>query len=98
MNNSVFGKTMENVRNYVDVKLVTNEKQARKLICKPNFRHHNIFCENLAAIHMGKTKVVLNKPINLGITVLDLSKTLMYKFHYEYIKPMYGDRAKAFIH
>ena len=45
-----------------------------------------------------KTKVVLNKPINLGITVLDLSKTLMYKFHYEYIKPMYGDRAKAFIH
>ena len=53
MINSVFGKTMENVRNYVDVKLVTNEKQARKLICKPNFRHHNIFCENLAAIHIG---------------------------------------------
>ena len=72
MNNSVFGKTIENVRNYVDVKLVTNEKQARKLICKPNFRHHNIFCEksNFAAIHMDKTKVLLNKPVYVGMQYL----------------------------
>ena len=94
MNNSVFEKTIENVKNYVNDELVTNEKQARKLICKPNFVHRNIFCDNLSAIHMGKTKVVLNNPIYVGMAVLDLSKTLMYKFHYEYIKAIYGDRAK----
>ena len=94
INNSVFGKTIENVRNYIDVKLVTNEKQTRKLICKPNFLHSNKLCDNLVAIHMGKTKVVSNKLIYVGMTVLDLSKMLMYKFHYEYIKPMNGGRAK----
>ena len=94
MNNSAFGKTMENIRNRVDIKLVNNKKQAEKLSAKPNFNHCNIFSEDLAAIHMKKTKLVFNKPVYLGMCILDLSKTLMYDFHYNYIKQKYGDKAK----
>ena len=94
MNNSVFGKTMENIRNRVDIKLVTNEKDAKKLISKPNYQHRTIFCENLVAIHMKKTKLVFNKPVYLGMCILDLSKTIMYDFHYNYIKPKYEEKAK----
>ncbi|XP_020608918.1 uncharacterized protein LOC110047502 [Orbicella faveolata] len=94
MNNSVFGKTMENIRNRVDVRLVTTESQAKKLICKPNYQHHTIFSENLVAVHMKKTRIYLNKPVYLGMSILDLSKTLMYDFHYNYIKPKYGENAK----
>ena len=94
MNNSVFGKTMENIRNRVDIKLVNDEKQAEKLSAKPNFNHCNIFSEDLVAIHMKKTKLVFNKPVYLGMCILDLSKTLMYDFHYNYIKRKYGDKAK----
>ena len=93
MNNSVFGKTMENIRNRVDIKLITNEKEAKKLISKPNFHHRTIFTENLIAVHMKKTKVYYNKPIYLGMCILDLSKTLMYDFHYNYIKKKYGEGA-----
>ena len=94
MNNSVFGKTMENVRKRVDVRLVTNKKDAKKLISQPNYKHRTIFCENLVAIHMKKTKLVFNKPVYLGMCILDLSKTIMYNFHYNYIKPKYGEMAK----
>ena len=94
MNNSVFGKTMENIRKRVDVRLVTNKKDAKKLISKPNYKHRTIFCENLVAIHMKKTKLVFNKPVYLGMCILDLSKTIMYNFHYNYIKPKYGEMAK----
>ena len=94
MNNSVFGKTMENIRSRVDIRLVTNEDQARKLISKPNFQHRTIFCENLAAIHMKKTRLLFNKPVYLGMCILDLSKTLMYDFHYNYIKQKYGENAE----
>ena len=94
MNNSVFGKTMENIRNRVDIKLVNNKKQAEKLSAKPNFNHCNIFNEDLVAIHMKKTKLAFNKPVYLGMCILDLSKTLMYDFHYNYIKQKYGDKAK----
>ena len=94
MNNSVFGKTMENIRNRVDIKLVNNKKQAEKLSAKPNFNHCNIFSEDLVAIHMKKTKLVFNKPVYLGMSILDLSKTLMYDYHYNYIKRKYGDKAK----
>ena len=93
MNNSVFGKTMENVRNRVNVKLVTNEKALNKLVKKSNFRSVNIFHENLIAVHMEKTTVKLNKPIQIGMSILDLSKTLMYRFHYDYVKPKWGDKA-----
>ena len=81
MNNSVFGKTMKNIRNRVNIKLVNNKKQAEKLSAKPNFKHCNIFCEGLVAKHMKKTKLKFNKPVYLGICILNLSKTLIYDFH-----------------
>ena len=94
MKNSVFSKTMENFRNRVDIKLVNNKKQAEKLSAKPNFNHCNIFSEDLVAIHMKKTKLVFHKPVYLGMCILDLIKTLMYYFHYNYVKQKYGDKAK----
>ena len=97
MNNSVFGKTMENIRKRVNIKLVTNKEKGEKLSAKPNFNHCNIFCENLIAIHMKKTKLLFNKPVYLGMCILDLSKTLMYDFHYNYIKPKYGGKAKLLL-
>ena len=93
MNNSVFGKTMENIRNRKDIHLVTSKKKALKLIAKPNFKHRTIFTENLVAVHMGKTKLVFDKPIYVGMSILDVSKTLMYDFHYNYIKKKYGENA-----
>ena len=97
MNNSVFGKTMENIRNRLHIKLVNNKKQAEKLSAKPNFKHCNIFSEDLVAIHMKKTKLDFDKPVYLGMCILDLSKTLMYDFHYNYIKQKYGDKAKLLL-
>ena len=94
MNNSVLGKTMENIRNRVDITLVNDEKRAEKLSAKPNFNHCNIFSENLVAIHTEKTELKFDKPIYLGISILDISKTLMYDFHYNYIKRKYEDKAK----
>ena len=93
-NNSVFGKTMENIRNRVNVKLVNTKEQLRKLVSKPNFKSRNIFNENLVSVHMKKTSLTMNKPVYLGMCILDLSKTLMFDFHYNYIKPKYGDKAK----
>ena len=75
MNNSVFGKTMENIRNRVDVRLVTEEKILEKLVKKPNFERVNIFTKDLVAVHMKKTTIKLNKPIYQGMSILDLSKT-----------------------
>src|SRR5688572_7080243 len=94
MNNSVFGKTRECIENRVDVRLVCDEKEAIKLTAKPNYDTRTIFDENLIAIHMKKTKLYYNKPIYLGMCILELSKTLVYDFHYNYIKSKYGDRAK----
>ena len=93
MNNSVFGKTMENIRNRVDIRLVTKEEQLEKLVKKPNFDRINIFSEDLVAVHMKKTTIQLNKPIYSGMSILDLSKTLMYDFHHNYIKKKYGKNA-----
>jgi hypothetical protein len=94
MSNSTFGKTMENIEKRVDIRLVTSEKEALKLSAKVNYDRCTIFDENLVAIHMRKTKLVYDKPIYLGMSILDLSKTLMYDFHYNYIKNMYADKAK----
>ncbi len=74
---------MENVRNRVNVKLVTDKESLNKLVKKPNFEKVTEFDENLVAVHMKKTVVKLDKPIYLGMSILDLSKTLMYRFHYE---------------
>ena len=96
MNNAVFGKTMENIRNRADIELVDNKEKAKtiRLAAKPNFRHCTIFDENLVAIHMKKINLTFNKPVYLGMCILDLSKTLMYDFHYNYIKKKYGSKAK----
>ena len=93
MNNSVFGKTMENVRNHQDVKLVHNPKQFKKLTAKLNFKSFKIFTEDLTAVHMAKQDILLNKPTYVGMAILDISKTFMYKFHYNHIKSTYGSRA-----
>ena len=94
MNNSVFGKTMENIQKHVDVRLITTKKEALKLSRKPNYERNTIFDEKLIAVHMKRTKLFYNKPVYLGMCILDLSKTLMFQHHYDYIKPMYEDKAK----
>ena len=94
MNNSVFGKTMENIRNRVNVKLVNTEERLKKLSAEPNYKSCKIFNENLISVHMKKTSLTMNKPVYLGMCILDLSKTIMYDFHYNYIKPKYGAKAK----
>ena len=94
MNNSVFGKTMENIRKREDIKLVTNEKQLSKLTSKPTFINSKIFNENLVAVHKIKESLTLNRPAYVGMCILDLSKTLMYDFHYNFVKNKYGNKAK----
>ena len=94
MNNSVFEKTMENVRKHRDIKLITTEKRRIKLVSKPNYHTAKQFSENLIAIEMKKAKVKMNKPLYLGMSILDISKTLMYEFWYDYVKPKYNDKAK----
>ena len=94
MNNSMFGKTMENVRNHRDIKLVTTNAKRRKYASEPNFMTSKCFSEDLMAIEMRKTKLMMNKPVYLGQAILDISKTLMYEFYYDYIKPKYGDKVK----
>ena len=94
MNNSVFGKTMENIRKRVDVRLVTSKEKLLKLASKPTYVSSKIFNENLVAVHKIKETLTLNRPAYVGMCILDLSKTLMYDFHYNYIKNKYGDKAK----
>ena len=94
MNNSVFVKTIENIRKRQNVILVDDRKKALKFTSKPNFDRATIFDEHLVAVHMKKTEVYFNKPIYVGQAVLDLSKTLMFKFHYNFIRKKYGDKAE----
>ena len=94
MNNSVFGKTMENIRKRVDVRLVTDENKLLKLASKPTYVSSKIFNENLVAVHKIKETLTLNRPAYVGMCILDLSKTLMYNFHYSHIKKNHGDKAK----
>ena len=94
MNNSVFGKTMENIRKRVDVRLVTSKEKLSKLASKPTYVSSKIFNENLVAVHKIKETLTLNRPAYVGMCILDRSKTLMYDFHYNYIKQKYGDKAK----
>ena len=94
MNNSVFGKTMENVRNHRDIKIVTTNKQRNKYASEPNYHTTKRISKNLLIMEMKKTEVKMNKPIYLGQAILDISKTLMYEFWYDYIKLKYGDKAR----
>ena len=97
MNNSVFGKTPENIRNRVDIRLISSDKVAQKLAAKPNYDRCTIFDENLIAVHIMMTKRYFSKPVCLGMSILDLSKSLRYDFHYNYIKTTYGDKAKLLL-
>ena len=94
MNNAVFGKTMEKVRKHRDIKLVTTDMRRNLLVSEPNYHTAKWFSENLLAIEMKKTKVKMNKPVYLGLSMLEISKTLMYEFWYDYMQPKYGDNVK----
>ena len=94
MNNAVFGKTMENIRKRVNVKLITDEKKLIRYMSRPTYVGSKIFTENLVAVHSLKEKLTLDKPIYVGFTILDISKTLMYDFHYGFIKNKYGNKAR----
>ena len=94
MNNSVFGKTMESIRKHRDINLVTTDKKRSKLVSEPNYHTINLISEDLSIIEMKKTKVKMNKSIYLGLSILGISKTLMYEFWYDYMKPKYNDNVK----
>ena len=94
MNNSFFGKTMENVRGHRDVKLIVTEERRKKLVSEPNYDSYKQFSNDLMSIEMRKTEVLMDKPIAVGQAILDISKTLMYEFWYDYLKPKYQDKLK----
>ena len=90
MNNAVFENIMESVRKYRDIKLVSIEKTRNYLASEPNYHTAKFFTENLLAIEMKKTQILMNKPVYLGLSILDLSKNMMYEFWYDFLKPKYG--------
>ena len=94
MNNAVFGKTMESIRKHRDIKIITTDKKRNELVSEPNYHTMNYISEDLSIIEMNKMKVKMNKPIYLGLSILDISKILMYKFWYDYMKPKYNDNVK----
>ena len=94
MNNSVFGKAMENIRKHRDIKLVTTDKRRSKLASEPNYQTINLISEDLSITEMKKTKIKMNKPIYLGLSILEINKILMYEFWYDYMKPKYNDNVR----
>ena len=94
MNNRVIGKTMEIIKNQKDMTLVTSNKKYLKYVMKPNFKDGHPFSKHLFAVEMGKTKIKMNKPVYLGQAILDHCKTLMYEFHYDYMRPKYDSKVK----
>ena len=96
MNNAVFGKTMENVRKHRDIKLVKTDHRSNKLVSEPNYHTMKLIEENLAIIEMRKVKVKMNKPIYLGLCILEISKIIMYEFWYDYVKNKYRNKARLY--
>ena len=94
MNNAVFGKAMENVRTHRDIKLVKTDNKRNKLVSEPNYHTMKLISENLSIIEMKKVKVKMNKPIYLGLSIIEVSKIIMYEFWYDYVKKKYGDMVK----
>ena len=94
MNNSVFGKIMENMRKHRDINLETADVKRNKLVSEPNYHTTKRFSESLLAIELKKTKLKMNKPVYLGMSILDISKTLLCKYLYDYIELKYDDRSK----
>ena len=96
MNNSVFGKTIENIKKHRDIKLVTTDKTRNQLVSESNYHTTKWFSEDLLATEMKKIKVKMNKPVCLGLSILEISKTLMYEFWYDYIKRKYEKNSNRF--
>ena len=87
---------MVNLRKHRDIKIFTTENRRNNLVSEPNYHITKFFTENLLAIEIKKTQITMNKPVYLGLSILDLSKIVMYEFWYDYIKPKYGENAKLF--
>ena len=94
MNNYVYGKTMENLRSRIGVKLVSNNKDYLKWTSKPSYLSHKILDNDLVAIRKNKVALTLKKPAYIGMCILELIKVLMYKFHYDYVKNKYGNNSR----
>ena len=94
MNNAVFGKTMENARKHIDIKLVITERRRNYLVSKSSYHTTKFFTKNILAIEMKKTEILMNKPVYLGRSILEVSKILMHEFWYDYVKLKYGEKAK----
>ena len=93
MNNSVFGKTIENIRKHREIKLITTDKKRSKLVSEPNYHSINLISKDLSIIEMKKTKVKMNQ-LCLGLSILEISKILMYEFWYDYMRPKYNDNIR----
>ena len=96
INNAVFVKTMEKLRNHRDVKLVTTQRRRNYLVSEANYHTTKFFTENSLAIAIKKTEILMNKPVYLGLSILELSNILMYEFWYDYLKPEYGEKTKLY--
>ena len=94
MNNAIFGKTMEDKRKHLDFEVVSDETRYMKCVSSPNFKHSHIINENLVGVEQQKAKLKLDKPVFIGMSILDLSKQHMYKFYYDVMKLKYGDNIK----
>ena len=94
MNNSVFGKTIENIRKHKDIKLVMPDKKRSKLVSEPDYHTIKLISEDLSIIEMKKTKVKMNKLIYLGLSIMEISKILMYEFWYDNMKRKYDNDVK----
>ena len=94
MNNSVFGKTVENLHKRSNIKLVTDPEEMERMASRPTYVSHKIFHENLVAVNIKPIKLLQNKPSYVGMSILELGKTLMYDFHYNYIQKKYSDGAQ----
>ena len=94
LNNAVYGKNPENLRNKIDVKLASNKEDYLKWTSKPSYTSHKIFDNDLVAIRKNKVTLTLNKPAYVGICILDLSKVLMYEFHYDCVKNKHGNNSR----
>ena len=94
LNNAVFGKTMEDKRKHLDFEIVSDERRFMKCVNNPSLKHSHIINENLVGVEKQKPKLKLDKPIFIGMSILDLSKQHMYRFFYDVMKPKYGDNIK----
>ena len=98
MNNDIYSKSMEKLRNKIDVKLVSNKKDYLKWTSKPSYMSQKICDNNVVTIRKSKVTLALNKPAYVGMSILDLSKVIMYEFHYDFIENEYGKQLKTIIH